>query len=90
MNQCQVQSNPLQEVHLSRYWHILVSIHANAFGNGREWTSPSGWSVYTSRGQTRTDFSDGDADIEENFYILRHTICPAVLTENLFMTNLSD
>lgn len=34
---------------------ILVSIHANAFGNGREWTSPSGWSVYTSKGQTRAD-----------------------------------
>lgn len=29
---------------------ILVSIHANAFGNGKEWTSPSGWSVYTSKG----------------------------------------
>ncbi|MGN1210064.1 MAG: N-acetylmuramoyl-L-alanine amidase, partial [Candidatus Cryptobacteroides sp.] len=34
---------------------ILVSIHANAFGNGKEWTSPSGWSVYTSKGQTKAD-----------------------------------
>lgn len=38
----------------------------------------------------RTDSSDGDRDWEENFYILRHSICPAVLTENLFMDNPSD
>ncbi|MGM9738048.1 MAG: N-acetylmuramoyl-L-alanine amidase [Candidatus Cryptobacteroides sp.] len=91
---------------------ILVSIHANAFGNGNDWTSPSGWSVYTTKGQTkadelaeqlakaaiknlpqmkmRADKSDGDSDYEENFYILRHTICPAVLTENGFYTNKED
>ena len=28
---------------------ILISIHANAYGNGKEWTAPSGWSVYTSK-----------------------------------------
>ena len=33
----------------------------------------------------RTDDSDGDPDWEENFYILRHYLCPAVLTENFFM-----
>ena len=38
----------------------------------------------------RTDYSDGDSDWEENFYILRHTVCPAVLTENFFMDNKSD
>ena len=38
----------------------------------------------------RTDYSDGDTDWEENFYILRHTLCPAVLTENFFMDNLQD
>ena len=36
----------------------------------------------------RTDYSDGDSDWEENFYILRHTLCPAVLTENFFMDGL--
>lgn len=36
----------------------------------------------------RTDYSDGDPDWEENFYILRHTLCPAVLTENFFMDGL--
>ena len=38
----------------------------------------------------RTDYSDGDPDWEENFYILRHTLCPAVLTENFFMDGLQD
>ena len=38
----------------------------------------------------RKDYSDGDPDWEENFYILRHTQCPAVLTENFFMDSRSD
>lgn len=38
----------------------------------------------------RMDKSDGDKDIEENFYVLKHTVCPAVLTENLFMDNQMD
>lgn len=38
----------------------------------------------------RTDSSDGDRDWEENFYILRHTICPAVLTENFFYDSKDD
>ena len=38
----------------------------------------------------RTDYSDNDPDWEENFYILRHSLCPAVLTENFFMDNKKD
>jgi len=39
----------------------------------------------------RTDCArDGDPDWEENFYILRHSLCPAVLTENFFMDNKDD
>ncbi len=38
----------------------------------------------------RTDYSDSDPDWEENFYILRHILCPAVLTENFFQDSLSD
>ena len=34
---------------------IIISIHANAFGNGKEWTSPKGWSIYTSKGKTESD-----------------------------------
>ena len=91
---------------------ILVSIHVNAAGNGTKWLNATGWSCYTTKGQTesdtlatclcesaiknfpgrriRTDFSDGDSDWEEQFYILRKSMCPAVLTENFFMDNLQD
>lgn len=37
-----------------------------------------------------TDFSDGDPDFEESFYVLRHTTCPAVLVENFFYDNPDD
>ena len=38
----------------------------------------------------RTDYTDDDPDIEASFYLLRHTQCPAVLTENLFIDNQAD
>ena len=38
----------------------------------------------------RTDFTDKDSDIESDFYVLKHTICPAVLTENFFQDNKDD
>lgn len=38
----------------------------------------------------RMDFSDKDSDLESNFYVLKHTNCPAVLTENFFQDNKND
>lgn len=38
----------------------------------------------------RKDITDGDPDKESGFYILKHTKCPAVLTENLFQDNRAD
>lgn len=38
----------------------------------------------------RKDMSDGDPDKESQFYILKNTKCPAVLTENLFQDNKED
>lgn len=38
----------------------------------------------------RKDTSDGDSDYEANFYVLKNTKCPAVLTENLFQDNKTD
>ena len=35
----------------------------------------------------RCDLQDGDFDYEEDFYILRKTLCACVLSENGFMTN---
>ena len=52
--------------------------------------------LYAAAGQllpdmkVRKDTTDGDADKESNFYILKHTKCPAVLTENLFQDNMED
>ena len=91
---------------------ILVSIHVNAAGDGSKWMNATGWSCYTSKGQTqsdkladclyqaaiknfpgkriRTNYSDNDPDWEENFYLLRKTLCVAVLSENFFMDSHSD
>lgn len=33
----------------------------------------------------RKDYTDGDPDLEADFYLLRHTACAAALTENGFM-----
>lgn len=35
----------------------------------------------------RGDMRDGDIDKEANFYVLKHTVMPAILTENFFMDN---
>ena len=34
---------------------LLVSIHANAAGNGSAWMNAKGWSCYTSEGKTKSD-----------------------------------
>ena len=39
---------------------------------------------YLKGHRLRKDYTDGDPDFEENFYVLRHTLCPAVLSENGF------
>jgi len=39
----------------------------------------------------RADYTDDPyPDKDSNFYILRHTVCPALLTENFFMDNKDD
>ena len=92
---------------------LYCSIHVNA-GPGTGWSKATGYSIYTSPGETesdkaatmlfnaaegilkplgktlRRDMSDGDPDYEENFYVLRKTSCPAVLTENFFQSTKSD
>lgn len=91
---------------------LLISIHNNAAGNGSQWLNATGWSCYTTEGETesdkvaehlynaaerifvgrriRKDYSDGDRDWEKPFYIIRKTLCPAVLVENFFMDNKED
>lgn len=38
----------------------------------------------------RPEHSDADPDWDDNFAMLRDTICPSVLTENCFMDNIED
>lgn len=44
---------------------------------------PDGWRM-------RFDYADGDPDKEAAFYILKHTSCPAIVTENFFMDTEKD
>ena len=85
---------------------ILVSIHANAGGGtGWECFTTPGTTrsdamatilyqkaeqLFPKSTKIRKDNSDGDPDKESQFYILKHTKCPAILTENFFMDNESD
>ena len=77
---------------------IYVSIHANGFNEEQA----NGWSVYTSNGTTKSDkiakilLDKATAEFpdeymrgtkESNFYVLKNTSMPAILSENFFMTN---
>lgn len=79
---------------------FYLSIHSNAGGGtGTEVFSSPGPSksdlIATIFGEEfqkefpteklRTDFSDGDLDKEQHFYVLTKTNMPAILTENFFM-----
>ena len=84
---------------------FYLSIHSNAGGgHGSEvYTSPGSTKsdrIATIFGEEfqkefpnrrlRTDFSDGDLDKEQHFYVLTKTRMPAILTENFFMDNESE
>ena len=79
---------------------LLISIHINAGGGSGvevftsrgETKSDQVASIFYSEAvkkgfKVRTDYADGDPDKEENFFILRYSTCPAVLTESFFMDN---
>lgn len=79
---------------------LYLSIHANA-GGGTGWEvytskgeteSDKYASIFFNEMKSefpdmtfRKDELDGDVDKEENFYVLKYTNMPAVLTENFFM-----
>lgn len=83
----------------------LISIHANA-GGGTGWecyTTPGetksdkiatiicDLAKQAFPGEKmRFDYADKDPDKESQFYILKNTNCPAILTENFFMDNEKD
>lgn len=49
---------------------LLISIHANAHGNGTKWTTAKGWSAYTTKGQNNSDaLADCLYDFAEKIFI---------------------
>lgn len=84
---------------------FLLSIHANA-GNGTGWEcwtsvgqteSDNIATIFCKQFEKdfpdrklRFDSSDKGPGKEENFHILKNTLCPAVLTENFFMDTETD
>ena len=86
----EIKSNPDKQF-------IGISVHSNAFRDGRA----NGWSVHISGGCSidsliMADLSSNQMKVEfpdhvlrgvktNNFYILKNTICPFVLTENFFI-----
>ena len=87
---------------------IYVSVHANAFGNGRDFNNAKGVCTFhhfkSQKGKKLaeilqrglgdlTPFRDRGVrsnDTWANFYVLRKTHMPALLSENGFMTNFDD
>jgi len=82
-----------------------LSIHANAGGgSGYEIFTSKGetksdrladiffaeFAKECPEGKMRTDTVDGDVDKEANFYVLKNTSMPAILTENFFMDTERD
>ncbi len=84
---------------------VYISIHSNAGGgSGFEAHTSVGKSVsdiYADffykefskefpKDKARTDYSDGDADWESPFYVLKNTNMPAILCEWFFMDNMRE
>lgn len=74
---------------------LAECIYEKAFVNMTEYsrlmTHGKSMGGYDKKQQAfRTDKSDGDYDKEANFYVLKHTQCPAVLVECMFQDNKCD
>ena len=92
-NRCKIANNAKAD--------YLVSIHANAHGNGAEWTSANGWEVYIygKGGQAEKlaksietysktlGLKNRGIKVEKTFTMLKNTDMPAVLIEHGFFTN---
>lgn len=80
---------------------VFVSLHANAAGTGKSWTSSHGWEIYVYK---KGSYSEGLAKAIQNhsipangltdrgikaerFYVIRNVNMPAVLIEHAFYTN---
>ena len=71
------------EAYTSRGRTDADSIATDLYNFAEKEFGKDGWKI-------RKDITDGDPDKEANFYILKYSLCPAVLTENFFMDNEND
>lgn len=84
---------------------LMISLHADAAGNGSAWKNAKGWSVYTTIGTTNSDkfanimceefpkiFPDRKlrGHKEANFTVIYKVACPCVLTENFFYDDMEE
>ena len=92
----------VNEIYRKHKGAYLVSVHGNAGGGrGFEVFTSTGQTLTDKYAEffidefssliigqpIRTDLIDGDRDKEADFYVLKYTQCPALLTENLFYDN---
>lgn len=80
---------------------LFISIHANAHGNGAEWTSGKGWEALYCKGSVKGKALAESIQKESiallglvdrgiktnNLYVTKNTAMPAVLIEHGFFTN---
>ena len=103
-----VRVNKANAIHREEGNCIYLSVHSNAFGNGKDFNGAAGTCTFhhykSSTGEVLaeslqrwlsnlTPFRDRGIranDSWANFYVLRKTNMPAVLSENGFMTNFDD
>lgn len=102
LERCQRANKIYQDSDKNAY---LISVHANA-GGGTGWECFTSVGETKSDAiatilceeakkafpdwRMRFDHTDGDPDKESQFFILRKTHCPAILTENFFMDTEKD
>jgi N-acetylmuramoyl-L-alanine amidase len=82
----------------------FVSLHANAYGNGKNWTKQNGWEAFVYKKgsfseqlanavHSETIPASGLADRgvkDERYYVIRNVNMPAVLIEHGFYTNQTE
>lgn len=85
---------------------IFVSFHANASGNGKDWTTPAGWETFyygnsilgkslakSLERATAPAFAAGlkNRGVKSaDFYVIKYTTMPAILIEHGFYTNIYE
>jgi N-acetylmuramoyl-L-alanine amidase len=87
------------EIYTKRKNAVMLSIHSNAGGGkGNEVFTSKGetkadpiaeifckkYIEHFPEWPFRSDKSDGDLDKEADFFVLKHTLCPAILVESFF------